>query len=163
LQNIYIFQGVDFSPGRFSKLDSLLNENGYENIVLFPEENKSKNGNESKLFGSKNKKLNLISIDGTWAHAKYIFKWNEWLHNLKRIKLDVKDVALYNELKKEPRDSLFRVKCLSTAESVGFALNMLGFCSCDSFNLNILDTIRIPIKLLIEHQKRNEFCVYSNY
>lgn len=63
----------------------------------------------------------LIVIDGTWSQAKTLWWRNAWLLKVRRAVLLPGRPSLYGELRREPRN-----ECVSTIESVAFALEALG-------------------------------------
>ncbi|XP_027172487.1 uncharacterized protein LOC113772127 [Coffea eugenioides] len=64
---------------------------------------------------------NLILLDGTWAKAKRMYSENPWLKLLPHLKLDLDELSLYSEVRHQPKTD-----CLSTIESIVYALKALG-------------------------------------
>lgn len=83
--------------------------------LLFPSENAV--GIEEIGFEVKN----LIVLDGTWAKAKRVYNENPWLKVMPHLKLDLDKMSLYGEVRTQPRAG-----CLSTIESIVYALKELG-------------------------------------
>ncbi|MCU0862193.1 MAG: DTW domain-containing protein [Planctomycetes bacterium] len=61
----------------------------------------------------------LIAIDGTWAHAKRLYRENVWLHGMQHVRLDPSAPSRYR-IRKEPRPDY-----VSTLEAILEALRML--------------------------------------
>ena len=61
----------------------------------------------------------LVAIDGTWNHARTVFRDNKWLHKLPRYGLVPSAPSRYR-LREEPA-----VHCLSTVEAIVQALSVL--------------------------------------
>jgi DTW domain-containing protein len=61
----------------------------------------------------------LIAIDGTWAHAKRLYRENRWLHALPHARLDPAAPSRYR-IRKEPRPDY-----ISTLEAIIEALRIL--------------------------------------
>ena len=61
----------------------------------------------------------LIAIDGTWSHAKRLYKENGWLHTLPHVRLDPSTPSRYR-IRKEPRPDY-----VSTLEAILEALRLL--------------------------------------
>jgi len=61
----------------------------------------------------------LVAIDGTWHHARTVFRDNKWLHKLPRYGLQPTAPSRYR-LREEPA-----VHCLSTIEAIVQALSVL--------------------------------------
>lgn len=62
----------------------------------------------------------LIVLDGTWSKAKRIYFENPWLHKLQHYNLLPSEPSMYGTVRREPK-----IGCLSTVESIVFALRML--------------------------------------
>ncbi|KAG0481538.1 hypothetical protein HPP92_012396 [Vanilla planifolia] len=63
----------------------------------------------------------LIVLDGTWAKARRMYYENPWLKLLPHLKLNSSRESLYSEVRHQPKGG-----CLSTIESIVFALKGLG-------------------------------------
>lgn len=50
---------------------------------------------------------NLIVLNGTWAKAKRIYKENPWLRILPHMKLDLKNMSLFSEVRHQPKFGFF--------------------------------------------------------
>ncbi len=61
----------------------------------------------------------LVVLDGTWAHARTIFRDNPWLHELPRYGLSPREPSRYR-IRREPAP-----ECVSTIESVVYALELI--------------------------------------
>lgn len=61
----------------------------------------------------------LIAIDGTWAHAKRLYKDNAWLQHLRHVRIHPKEPSRYR-IRREPRDDY-----VSTLEAIVAALVVL--------------------------------------
>lgn len=74
----------------------------------------------------------LVVLDGTWAKAKRMYHENPWLKLLPHLKLDLKQLSLYSEVRQQPK-----LGCLSTIESIVSAMKALG-ADCQELD-NLLD------------------------
>lgn len=89
------------------------------------------NGGASEMlyFNRKNEEIRLepgqvkgvVAIDGTWAQAKALWWRNPWLLKLTRAVVNPRQRSLYGSLRREPRH-----ECVSTIESIAYALELLG-------------------------------------
>lgn len=61
----------------------------------------------------------LLAIDGTWAHAKRLYKDNPWLQGLRHVRIHPKEPSRYR-IRREPRDDY-----VSTLEAIVAALLVL--------------------------------------
>lgn len=61
----------------------------------------------------------LVVLDGTWAHARTLFRDNPWLHDLPRFDLQPPEPSRYR-IRREPAP-----QCVSTIESLVYALRQL--------------------------------------
>ena len=61
----------------------------------------------------------LIVLDGTWSHAKRVYRENGWLHGLPHVRLDPKQPSRYR-IRKEPRTDY-----ISTLEAIVEALRVI--------------------------------------
>ncbi len=85
-------------------------------VLLFPEENAFKpDSPELRALDS----VILVVLDGTWDEAKKIYAWSPPLKSMPKLTLDIDAKSQY-VVKTQPND-----KCLSTVESVAYALNHL--------------------------------------
>ncbi|KAI3673801.1 hypothetical protein L6452_39931 [Arctium lappa] len=84
-------------------------------VLLFPSEDSI--GVEDIDFDVEN----VIVLDGTWSKATKMYKENPWLKLLPHLKLDVEKLSLYGEVRRQPRAG-----CLSTIESIVYALKAIG-------------------------------------
>ncbi|KAG0222983.1 DTW domain-containing protein [Mortierella sp. GBAus27b] len=66
----------------------------------------------------------IIALDGSWSHAKIMYRCNPRLQQLTQIKFPQPPQSIYHELKPEPK-----VTYTSTAEAVGQAVALLGWPS----------------------------------
>ena len=60
----------------------------------------------------------LIAIDGTWAHAKRLYKDNPWLARLRHVRIDPREPSRYR-IRREPRSDY-----VSTLEAIVAALRV---------------------------------------
>ncbi|KAF9435308.1 hypothetical protein BGZ76_006542 [Entomortierella beljakovae] len=102
----------------------------------------------------------IIALDGTWSHAKLMYRFNPRLQQLAQIKFPSPPQSIYHQLKPEPKPTY-----TSTAEAVGQAIALLGWPNKDNAedsekgqdkplsdaDLLFEDLIR-PLKLIIEIQ-----------
>lgn len=61
----------------------------------------------------------LLAIDGTWAHAKRLYKDNPWLQRLRHVRIHPKEPSRYR-IRREPREDY-----VSTLEAIVAALMVL--------------------------------------
>ncbi|KAG0263130.1 hypothetical protein BG011_009232 [Mortierella polycephala] len=66
----------------------------------------------------------IIALDGSWSHAKIMYRCNPRLQQLVQVKFPKPPQSIYHELKPEPK-----VSYTSTAEAVGQAVVLLGWPS----------------------------------
>ena len=64
----------------------------------------------------------IIALDGSWSHAKIMYRCNPRLQQLTQIKFSNPPQSIYHELKPEPK-----VTYTSTAEAVSQAVALLGW------------------------------------
>ncbi|KAF9933750.1 hypothetical protein FBU30_004551 [Linnemannia zychae] len=96
----------------------------------------------------------IIALDGSWSHAKIMYRCNPRLQQLTQIKFPNPPQSIYHELKPEPKTTY-----TSTAEAVSQAVSLLGWPS-DSLNMStastygqlLLEDIIRPLKKMIEIQ-----------
>lgn len=86
---------------------------------------------------------NLIVLDGTWAKARRMYNENPWLQLLPHLKLDLNKMSLYGEVRSQPKAG-----CLSTIESIVYALKALGY------KPEGLDDLLDVFKSMVEDQRR---------
>lgn len=86
--------------------------------LLFPSDN-AVDINDIDAIGFRVK--NLIVLDGTWAKARRVYSENPWLDILPHVKLKVKEMSLYSEVRHQPKAGY-----LSTIESIVHALRAVG-------------------------------------
>lgn len=75
---------------------------------------------ESENLPLMKRPTHLIVLDGTWSKAKRIYFENLWLHNLPHYNLPVSAPSMYGHVRRQPKPG-----CLSTVESIVFALRLL--------------------------------------
>ncbi|ESO08731.1 hypothetical protein HELRODRAFT_74273, partial [Helobdella robusta] len=123
-----LFQGKKFPPSRFQNLIEISKESN--SILLYPspqsvniQEYIEDYYNDDLRAKNRNDNLsnyhNLFVLDGTWHHAKGIYFCNEFLHNMKQVKLNSIGVSKYT-IRTQPTDD-----GLSTVESVALAVSIL--------------------------------------
>ncbi|GJJ70841.1 DTW domain-containing protein [Entomortierella parvispora] len=89
----------------------------------------------------------VIALDGSWSHAKIMYRCNPRLQQITQIKFPNPPQSIYHELKPEPKTTY-----TSTAEAVGQAVALLGWPGDkDNADLLVEDLIR-PLKKMIEIQ-----------
>ncbi|KAF9098246.1 hypothetical protein BGX23_006662 [Mortierella sp. AD031] len=99
----------------------------------------------------------IIALDGSWSHAKIMYRCNPRLQQLTQIKFPSPPQSIYHELKPEPK-----VTYTSTAEAVSQAVALLGWPSDHTSTSSSLSTmtdaqllhedIIRPLKKMIEIQ-----------
>ncbi|KAF8947092.1 hypothetical protein BGZ47_010337 [Haplosporangium gracile] len=77
----------------------------------------------------------LIALDGSWSHAKIMYRCNPRLQQLTQIKFPYPPQSIYHELKPEPK-----VTYTSTAEAVSQAVALLGWPT-DSTRASVTTTM----------------------
>ncbi|KAF8935643.1 hypothetical protein BGZ52_008119 [Haplosporangium bisporale] len=178
-----IIIGKDFKAGRSNELDQALDDPNCKPLLLYPshsavdihslvtnETTPSSHTTPSRYHcqdclhqtednhdatPSYSYKL-IIALDGSWSHAKIMYRCNPRLQQLTQIKFPNPPQSIYHELKPEPK-----VTYTSTAEAVGQAVALLGWPTGTSgsneatrpTNAELLmeDLIR-PLKRMIEIQ-----------
>ncbi|KAF9963344.1 hypothetical protein BGZ70_007476 [Mortierella alpina] len=95
----------------------------------------------------------IIALDGSWSHAKIMYRCNPRLQQLTQIKFPNPPQSIYHELKPEPKTTY-----TSTAEAVGQAVALLGWpslCAEEGSPSDaelLLDDLIRPLKKMIEIQ-----------
>ncbi|KAF9132897.1 hypothetical protein BGW39_011083 [Mortierella sp. 14UC] len=96
----------------------------------------------------------IIALDGSWSHAKIMYRCNPRLQQLTQIKFPNPPQSIYHELKPEPKTTY-----TSTAEAVSQAVALLGWpCDATSTTSSMTDAqllhedIIRPLKKMIEIQ-----------
>lgn len=90
---------------------------------------------------------NLIVLDGTWAKANRMYNENPWLRILPSVKLDVKKMSMFSEVRHQPKPGY-----LSTIECIVYALEALG----GSEKLEGLDNLLDVFESMVEDQRRHK-------
>ncbi|KAK3824524.1 MAG: DTW domain-containing protein [Benniella sp.] len=104
----------------------------------------------------------IIALDGSWSHAKIMYRFNPRLQKLTQVKFPNPPQSIYHELKREPKATY-----ISTAEAVGQAVALLGWptpittttsaaASSDNSLTDaplLLEDLMRPLKRLIEIQQ----------
>lgn len=84
----------------------------------------------------------IVLLDGSWSQAKTLWWRNPWLLKLHRLVLKPAKPARYSRLRREPRR-----ECLSTIESVGKALVLLGESEAiEKSLLSLLDQLILKVQ-----------------
>jgi len=78
----------------------------------------------------------VIVLDGSWSHAKIMYRCNPRLQQITQIKFPNPPQSIYHELKPEPKTTY-----TSTAEAVGQAVALLGWRR-DKANADLLLEVR---------------------
>ncbi|KAG0273211.1 hypothetical protein BGZ95_010971 [Linnemannia exigua] len=96
----------------------------------------------------------IIALDGSWSHAKIMYRCNPRLQQLTQVKFPSPPQSIYHELKPEPKTTY-----TSTAEAVSQAVALLGWPSVSmSTSAGLTDAqllhedIIRPLKKMIEIQ-----------
>lgn len=99
----------------------------------------------------------IIALDGSWSHAKIMYRCNPRLQQLTQIKFPNPPQSIYHELKPEPK-----VTYTSTAEAVGQAVALLGWPTGATRGSNegsrpmnaelLMEDLIRPLKRMIEIQ-----------
>ncbi|KAF9982766.1 hypothetical protein BGZ65_002532 [Modicella reniformis] len=89
----------------------------------------------------------IIALDGSWSHAKIMYRCNPRLQQLIQVKFPSPPQSIYHALKPEPK-----VTYTSTAEAVGQAVALLGWSSNLSDAQLLLEDLIRPLKKMIEIQ-----------
>ncbi|KAG0063996.1 hypothetical protein BGZ90_002422 [Linnemannia elongata] len=85
------------------------------------DQDQSNNNNNNETPSPYPYKL-IIALDGSWSHAKIMYRCNPRLQQLTQIKFPNPPQSIYHELKPEPK-----VTYTSTAEAVSQAVALLGW------------------------------------
>ncbi|KAF9371060.1 hypothetical protein CPC16_003310 [Podila verticillata] len=159
-----IIIGKDFKAGRSNELDQALDDPNCKPLLLYPshsavdihslvtnETTPSSHTTPSRYHcqdclhqtednhdatPSYSYKL-IIALDGSWSHAKIMYRCNPRLQQLTQIKFPNPPQSIYHELKPEPK-----VTYTSTAEAVGQALLMEDLIRPLKRMIEIQDTIQ---------------------
>ncbi|KAF9171735.1 hypothetical protein BGX20_007038, partial [Mortierella sp. AD010] len=102
----------------------------------------------------------VIALDGSWSHAKIMYRCNPRLQQLTQIKFPNPPQSIYHDLKPEPKPTY-----TSTAEAVGQAVALLGWPENNHIDLSkegqdksltsaqlLLEDLIRPLKIMIEIQ-----------
>lgn len=122
LQNSRLIMGYDYSNNE--SVNQILHDAGNECVILYPGRSSVNltamaRDDRSGLF-SRDKKLVVFVLDGTWSTAKKMLRRSQNLHYLPRIAFT------------PPRPSNFRVRqqpkpeCFSTVEAIHHVVELLG-------------------------------------
>lgn len=117
LKDSEILVGIDFSEN--SRLQTLLHDNKYFPVLLYPGEDALTVRNSTFLEKIKNKTLLAIIIDGTWFCAKKILQKSAFLLDLPKLTFSAHYESIFT-FKKEPLP-----ECVSTIETCYYLLNEL--------------------------------------
>jgi DTW domain-containing protein YfiP len=121
--SVTVLCDIDFStPARNVWLDDLLeNPNGDSLVLLLYVGDKSVDVSElnvkTRMQEQGKRRVTLLLIDGSWGHARYIYRWNPRLQALPCIHITPTHMSVYDELKKEPSET-----CVCTAEAAAYAI-----------------------------------------
>ncbi len=115
LKDSEIIVGVDFSNNE--RLNSLLNDETYYHLMLYPGED----AKTAKMLSAENvnKRLLILVIDATWAEAKKMVRLSTNLHNINKISFRSGYKSEF-KFKKQPKE-----ECLSTIESCYYLIKEL--------------------------------------
>ena len=121
--------------------------------LLFP-------GDDAKPLASLKKDeapSQLIVLDGTWSHARVLYRENSWLQALPKVSLEPEEPSRYR-IRAEPKPT-----CVSTIESIVQALKILEPETPDLENpLQVFDQmIDDQIALRKEHLSQNPVSRYQ--
>ncbi|KAG0000312.1 hypothetical protein BGZ80_002668 [Entomortierella chlamydospora] len=177
-----IIIGKDFKAGRSLELDQALEDPNCTPLLLYPshsaidiqalalepsqptnpstpESNYETLALPSARGASYPYKL-VIALDGSWSHAKIMYRCNPRLQQLTQIKFPNPPQSIYHDLKPEPKPTY-----TSTAEAVGQAVALLGWPESNHTDLSkegqdksltnaqlLLEDLIRPLKIMIEIQ-----------
>lgn len=131
LQDSELMVGQEFAAN--SKLNSILENPGYNCLVLYPgmkavDISQSSSDAKSALF-VEGKKTVIIVIDGTWATAKKMMNRSPNLKKLPRICFTPSQPSRFR-VRKQPRP-----ECYSTIEAIHHTIELIGdFAGFDTAN-----------------------------
>ncbi|ORX98973.1 DTW-domain-containing protein [Basidiobolus meristosporus CBS 931.73] len=167
-----IFVGKDFSEGKHPDLDVLLNDDSYTPLLLYPGPNatdvktlQTRSNDmpstdkwhclgctcDQRSSHSNSPRYLVIAIDGTWSHAKYLYRFNPRIQRIRQIMLPSPEPSIYHALKREPRPT-----CISTVEAVGRAIGILGWDSEEFLMEDLLRPLHRIIQIQREFHARNK-------
>ncbi|KAG0088912.1 hypothetical protein BGZ93_007201 [Podila epicladia] len=167
-----IIIGKDFKAGRSTELDQALDDPNCTPLLLYPSHsaadihtlvaNESSSSSFHKNTSSRyhcqdcihqNETIPdttssypyklIIALDGSWSHAKIMYRCNPRLQQLAQIKFPNPPQSIYHELKPEPK-----VTYTSTAEAVGQAVALLGWPT--AAGRDVADSVATNAELLME-------------
>lgn len=125
LTNSQVFDGVNFTEHQ--KLNQIIQDKNNFVVVLYPgDEARNLSRGEFYHEETKNKKLVIIVIDGTWATAKKMMKQSLNLHALPRLCFTPEKPSEFL-IKQQPHEL-----CLSTIESVHLLIQNLKTLNLES-------------------------------
>lgn len=148
LENSHILKGSEFPDDK--KLNELLNEPGYRNIILSPGVDAV---NLTGLPQSKikehfptDKKLRIFVLDGTWTTAKKMFNRTPELQKLKRY-FFVPEKESNIRVRKQPN-----ANCHCTLEAIHHTIELLGPSQGFDIKSRIHDNLLKPFDWMVETQ-----------
>jgi DTW domain-containing protein YfiP len=122
LKDSYLIKGQNYTQD--NKVNDLIKDQNFHSVILYPGPT-SKNlsrvfENEKQHLFSKNKKLRIFVIDGTWATAKKMLRQSENLKTLPRICFSPAKPSNFR-VRKQPN-----ANCYSTIEAIHQTIELIG-------------------------------------
>ena len=149
-----VFVDIDFSTeGRNPEFDAIMTDPESQTFLLYPGFDSVDVGSDVGIAEqlkrmarkeSEKKRVTLVVIDGSWRHARYIYRWNPRLQRLQSIHITPSRPSIYGVLKKEPDES-----CICTAEAVGFAIADLDRHFKQALPRDLIDVLLIISSILV--------------
>lgn len=148
LENSHIVRGVEFSENPI--VCNLLDEEGYQNIVLSPGENATNlTGMESSEISEQfpgDKKLRIFVLDGTWSTAGKMFNRSPNLRELPRY-FFIPQTPSNIRVRKQPNE-----KCYCTLEAIHHTIELLGPSQGLDISTGIHNKLLKPFNWVVESQ-----------
>ena len=144
-----IIVGIDFTKNE--RLNSLINDDKYFPVLMYPDENAWTASKEGFTDAVKVKTLLVIIIDSTWFCSKKMINLSQNIKTLPRISFSKNYRSIFT-FKREPHEY-----CISTIESVYYFIEELkeaSVCSKDTDTSALMDVFKHMIKFQLE--KENE-------
>ncbi len=148
LENSHILKGASFSGHK--KITALVNQPGYQNIVLSPGSEATNltncSGKQLREHFPRYKKLRVFVLDSTWSTANKMFKGTPQLHKLKRY-FYVPTEASNIRVRKQPSSN-----CHCTLEAIHHVIELLGPSQGFDTATRLHDNLLKPFNWMVEQQ-----------
>lgn len=140
---VFTYKGNRFNEKRSPRLFSVVKDPN--TALLFP------TPDASMLSESEDNKQikNLLILDGTWHQARAMYVKNTFLHDIRKIALNISEKSQY-VIRTQPTAS-----CVSTVEAVGMALSLIE-------SHNVFDPLCKPLQAICEFQIQHGSVIHED-